>query len=167
MNTLQIQKILERDVYANKYFCGVYPKDKLPKKLNFPSLMVINTDKSNEPGEHWIALYCDKNGKCEFFDSYGLHPDFYNLTNYLNKTCKSWKYNKKCLQGVFSNLCGYYCCLFLMIRSRNYSLKYFLSFYINLFFREGISRYTGELTVKKNVYKGYYPNFFKFLEEIS
>ena len=129
MDSLQIKNILKKDVVAKKYFIGVLARDKLPKKVDWPSSLILNTDTSNKPGEHWLALYYDENGNCEFFDSFGFHPDFYNLTNYLKLTSKSFIYNKKTLQGIFSKYCGHYCILFLLIRSRNFSLNYFLKFF--------------------------------------
>ena len=41
-------------------FDGVIACDRLPTK---PRLLVCNTDKSDEPGEHWIAIYGDDDGR--------------------------------------------------------------------------------------------------------
>ena len=49
----------------------------------------------------------------------------YGLENYLNSSAKSWIYNKKRIQGYFSELCGQYCLLYLYCRCRNYSLLQF------------------------------------------
>ena len=131
MNSWQINKILTRDEVTKKYFIGVLARDKLPNKLNWPSALIFNTDKSDKPGEHWLALYYDEKGVCEFFDSFGFHPDFYNLTQYIKSTSKKFIFNKKTLQGLFSEYCGNYCVLFLLIRCRNFSLDYFLDFFDN------------------------------------
>lgn len=129
MNSSQINKILKNDEVSKKFFIGVLPRDKLPNKIKWPSALILNTDKSDQPGEHWLALYYDENGVCEFFDSFGFHPDFYNITSYLKSTSNSFIYNNKTLQGIFSEYCGNYCVLFLLIRCRNFSLKYFLEFF--------------------------------------
>jgi hypothetical protein len=131
MDSLQITKLLTKDLITKKYFIGVLARDKLPKKVNWPSALILNTDNSNQPGEHWLAIYYDENGVCEFFDSFGFHPEFYSLTNYIKSTSKEFIYNNKTLQGLFSKYCGHYCILFLLIRCRNYSMNYFLNFFGN------------------------------------
>ena len=68
MNSFEIYKIIKNDKFASKNFIGVFARDQLPKKIKFPSSFIINTDKSNEPGEHWLAIFYDINGVCEFFD---------------------------------------------------------------------------------------------------
>ena len=106
MNSLEITRILMKDEVTKKYFLGVFSRDTLPQKVHWPSALIINTDKSNQPGEHWLAIYYDENGTSEFFDSYGFDTEFYNFTNYLNLTSNNYIYNKKTLQGLFSNYCG-------------------------------------------------------------
>jgi hypothetical protein len=32
--------------------------------------MIVNTDKINESGEHWLGLFFDINGTCNFFDPF-------------------------------------------------------------------------------------------------
>ena len=81
MNTLEITQCLKKDPYAKAIFKQVVPRDKLPNvpRLGYPSAFVINTQPSNMRGEHWLAVYYDKQGFCTFFDSYGMRPSFYNL----------------------------------------------------------------------------------------
>ena len=51
-------------------FHGVYPSDKIPKLTKSRCYCILNTDKSGEPGSHWVALA--KNGsKVLFYDSFG------------------------------------------------------------------------------------------------
>ena len=69
MNTLQIERLLRN----KKIFKKVCAFDQLEKPV-FPSAHVINSDPSNEHGEHWIAVYFDKRSQGEYFDSYGLAP---------------------------------------------------------------------------------------------
>jgi len=68
MNTLEINNSLKKF----KTFLGAFPKDKLPKTRK-PCGLIINTDSSNNPGEHWVAIYTDNNCS-EYFDSFGLPP---------------------------------------------------------------------------------------------
>ena len=123
MNSLQIVRVLESDKYSKDKFLGVFARDELPIHVKYPSCLILNTDKRNEPGEHWLAIYYDENKNAEFFDSYGNSPDFYNLTTYLNKTCKKWVANEQRIQGYFSKLCGLYCLFYLHQKCRDVSLK--------------------------------------------
>ena len=119
LNTRQISEILRTDYFTRKIFHGVFARNMLPKKINYPSCLVVNTDNSKGPGEHWIAFFYEKNGFCEFFDPYGLDPKFYGFLSYIRRTSKGFGWNKIQYQPVDSRACGYYCLLYLFIRSRN------------------------------------------------
>ena len=41
-------------------FRGVFPRDKLPDINRRPCGVIVNLDKSGEPGSHWIAIYFGK-----------------------------------------------------------------------------------------------------------
>ena len=71
MNTLQIERLLKKGLKSKTIFKKVCALDQL-EKPTFPSAYVINSDPSSEPGEHWVAVYFDKRGRGEYFDSYGL-----------------------------------------------------------------------------------------------
>ena len=116
-----------------QHFKGVFARDKLPQKLNFPSCFIINTQNSDQSGEHWLAFYYDEKGNAEFFDSYGNHPSYFDLESYLNNTSKNWTWNKKQLQSFNSPLCGYYCSLYLLYKNLNFDLQYFLKKFSNNF----------------------------------
>jgi hypothetical protein len=63
----------------------VVSRDDLPlvQNITYPSAYIINTDKSNEPGSHWLAIYYTNTRECYFFDSIGMGPRFYDLTGFL------------------------------------------------------------------------------------
>ena len=110
MNTLQIKHLLRNE----KIFKKVCAFDQLEKPV-FPSAYVINSDPSNQPGEHWIAVYFDKHGRGEYFDSYGLVPAFVGLESYMDTySLAGWIYNCKTLQALFSNVCGHYCVYYIL-----------------------------------------------------
>ena len=79
MNSLQIERLLKSDFETKSVFKKVCALGQL-EKPTFPSAYVINSDPSTEPGEHWIAVYFDKHGRGEYFDSYGLPPASVDLT---------------------------------------------------------------------------------------
>ena len=131
MNSFEIDNIINFYKYAKKNFIGVFARDQLPNKIKFPSSFIINTEKSTEPGEHWLAVYYDKNGTCDFFDPLGFSPKYYKIDDYLKDTSRKYFYNTQQMQGIFSKFCGHYCILFILVKSRNYNLIFFLSLFTN------------------------------------
>lgn len=123
MDTRQINSIL-KDV---KHFKGTFARNKMPTIRQRPSSIIINTDSSSEDGEHWVAMYFNRDGVCEYFDSLGfppLHQIFYeyidrNSTGPLIYSCAP-------LQQATSQLCGTYCIEFILARSRGESFKKFI-----------------------------------------
>ena len=115
-NTLEY--ILENDSYTRKCNHGVYARDELPYKFNdYPVCIIINTQNRSEPGEHWLAIFIDKNKHARFFDPYGFHPSFYKLGTYMKSLDKKFTWNQKKIQGL-SEYCGFYCILFLLMAVR-------------------------------------------------
>jgi hypothetical protein len=131
MNTFQIEAILYGDPVTKNYFKGCYARDELPIVHQYPFCFILNTDPSDKPGEHWLAIYYNEQKQAEFFDPAGFHPVAYRLNRYLDTTSTSWKYNKKRIQGLFSHFCGHYCLLYLYARCRSYSLEEFQCFFSN------------------------------------
>jgi hypothetical protein len=114
MNTTQIERLLKHQLD----FQGVFSSDTLPTT---PRLLVCNTDPSQRPGEHWIAISVDKNGRGEYFDSFGRPPDKH-FEHYMNSNCKRWSFNKRQLQSRISAFCGYYCCAYIALKSRGFDM---------------------------------------------
>ena len=122
-----IKKILSSDPITSKIFIGVFARDEIPAKLSYPCCFVVNTHPRSFPGQHWLAFYYDDNGMCEFFDSYGHSPKYFNFINYIKKTANKCRYNSKRIQGQ-SYLCGFYCILYLLFRARNHEKKFLNKF---------------------------------------
>lgn len=115
MNSAQIHYILSNDELTRYQFKGVYARDHFNEKTSKPGLYVINTDDSDKPGEHWVAIY--NNGREEFFDSYGNHPSYFGIN-----TTKNVIYNKTRYQNDLSTCCGQYCIYFLTLRCRHHDM---------------------------------------------
>ena len=113
-----IEKILATDPITSKIFIGVFARDELPIEIKKPCCFVVNTQARHLPGQHWLAFYFNKEGVCDFFDSYGRSPKIYHFINYIKKTANKCRYNNKRLQGQ-SYLCGFYCILYLLFAARN------------------------------------------------
>ena len=55
-------------------FKGVYPSDKVPKINDLSPYCILNLDKSDESGSHWIALAkIPEENSCMVYDSFGRH----------------------------------------------------------------------------------------------
>ena len=96
-------------------FLGVYAADTLPRRLHVsrPCGLIVNTDRRQYPGTHWVAMFFDKRQRGEFFDPYGLPPMVDEHLAYLQRHCVTWCNNTTTLQSPTSALCGHYCLLFL------------------------------------------------------
>ena len=127
MNTLQIERLLKKDWKTKNIFKKACALDQL-EKPTFASAYVINSDPSSEPGEHWVAVYFDKRGRGEYFDSYGLPPTLVGLESYMDAySLSGWIYNCKTLQAYFSSFCGHYCVYFILFRCRGIPLHVIVS----------------------------------------
>ena len=129
MNGNQLDKILTTHPETKSNFLGVFARDELPFINKYPSCFIMNTAKRKHAGQHWIAIYFDSNKIANFFDSYGNNPKFFKLDKYLKKYSNGVIFNKKQLQSWSSQNCGYYCLLFLILRSTGYSIIKFVGFF--------------------------------------
>ena len=130
MDESLIEKSLKKDLFTNKCHIGVYARNELPFEFKMPACFVVNTKPRSHPGEHWFAIFYNKEGNAYFFDSYGLPPQYYGMQTFLNKTANQFTYNTKRIQGA-SNFCGFYCLIFLFYISRDELLKFFEYFNSN------------------------------------
>ena len=120
MNTIQIEHSLKKDPFTKTIFEKACAKNQLIR-VDYPSAYVINSHPSSKPKEHWIAVYFDKHGKGEYFDSYGLHPSMngvlpllWNVTQTVGFT--TTKLYKVCfLQRVVIIVCILFCILVVVI----------------------------------------------------
>lgn len=132
MNTSQIKSILSSHESTKKIFLGVFPSDMLPTSIkHYPTCFVCNVDTSNMPGSHWLAFYIPSLDKCEFFDSFGNPPGFFNGP--ISDFCSRFPqvtFNPITLQTNITAVCGQYTIYFLINRCRNESLKRFLTRFV-------------------------------------
>ena len=58
MNSNQLRTLLSEHACTLEAFGGVFPIDKLPGTIDsYPSLIIVNTDESHQPGSHWVCIY--------------------------------------------------------------------------------------------------------------
>jgi hypothetical protein len=74
-------------------YLGCFPADELPTPKKWPCCLVSNTDMSNEPGTHWVAMFMEAPRRVEFFCPLGRPYHFSPLFHaYINKTLGAEKY---------------------------------------------------------------------------
>ena len=113
MDTFTIKKLLK----TYKCFKGVFPSDQLPYECPLPLNIIVNTDPSTKPGQHWVAISITSTGKGYYFDSFGLSPLVDNIFKFINtKAHNGWTHNKFQIQNIRSSTCGNYCVFFIIIR---------------------------------------------------
>ena len=127
MNTKDILNFLECQKLEN--FIGVFARDQLPVKIKWPSSLIVNTDKINEKGEHWIGIFFDINGRYDFFDPLGFSPKYHNFDGFIKENCVNYYFNDRRVQDLLSKNCGYFCCLFILKRNQNYTFLRFLKLF--------------------------------------
>ena len=124
MDTWQILCTL-RDVTS---FLDVFPSDLLPSSRSIlkPCSLVVNTDPHTEVGSHWLAIrLTPRSSSAYYFHSNGIFPLVPSIQAFLKRNCTTWEYNKRQLQGLTSDVCGQYCCLFALYMDRGYTPQQF------------------------------------------
>jgi hypothetical protein len=81
------------------------------------------------PGSHWVAVCFSDSGYAEYFDSYGLPPYKLEIMAYLQCHSISWTFNRHRLQGLTTNVCGHYCCIYALHRARGLSMTSFVNMF--------------------------------------
>ena len=134
MNSLEINKILQRCPLTRNQYLGCFAADVIPKSflLNNNSVKeelcaVINQDTNAEPGSHWIALYRPVNAAHEgidYYDSLGdWPPPSAHLDAFLRQFPRVNRIEGLPLQSDRSGACGRHVIYFLMHRCRGWSLE--------------------------------------------
>ena len=104
-------------------FHGVYPSDKIPRLNDLSPYCILNLDKSNEPGSHWVALAKleDKNASV-IYDSFGRdHMKIIPNLQYSGNG-RIIQPEDDSEQHVFELSCGQHCLGFLLFLDR-YGIK--------------------------------------------
>ena len=99
-----------------KNFIGVFALNRLPKSLSHyskPLSFIVNTDSSNLPGTHWLAVSYAEGGIVRVFDPFGVfYPDL--LTSYLAKQAiRRVYFNTTTYQDPRRRTCGLHCLIWL------------------------------------------------------
>lgn len=108
------------------YFCkpsfgGVWSVDTFQECHLKNKLYIVNTDRRNGPGIHWVAVYFPKNGHPEYFDSFG-RPPIRSCVRVMTEHTDHYVYNTRQLQPLTSDTCGHFCVLYATLRCSNFKL---------------------------------------------
>ena len=94
------------DSATRQAFGGVFAMDTLPSAVpHYPYLMIVNTQAHNLPGQHWIAVFIDKDRRGEVFDSLAL-PLTNTLIRWLNRFSRTFTVNRLAYQHPLTATCG-------------------------------------------------------------
>ena len=105
-------------------FLGCYAENELSFTISFPLYFIVNTDRSDMAGSHWLAIGIFKDN-VEIFDPLGF--DIFNwsrvpshLLNFLHRLSVSRKITVlKRVQSDSSTLCGFYAIFYVLFRPLN------------------------------------------------
>ncbi|GFS72857.1 uncharacterized protein NPIL_3781 [Nephila pilipes] len=118
LSTLEVSSYLKFCPVTRHIFKGVYAADYIPNLRPYnEAAIVVNTDISTGKGVHWLALYY-KNGKLEFFDSFGRGPEYFQP--HISKYVRNYphvEYERTRLQIRDDLMCGYYSIFYILKRS--------------------------------------------------
>jgi hypothetical protein len=97
-------------------FMGVFGQDMIPFDFSKQCSYILNTAKSNQKGEHWVAIW-QENGKIYVFDSFGRNIN--RLLPYFDKNVGGGIiYNDNKKQYDYQEDCGQRCISFLLLAKK-------------------------------------------------
>ena len=100
IDEVELWRLINRCVHLKYKFAGVYAADNFPLYIDCQSFLIVNSDKANQKGTHWILLGRKKDDDLVFADPLGLPIHYYKRVRELIK---------EPLQKLSSDLCGLYC----------------------------------------------------------
>lgn len=137
--TDQLDLILRTNPRTKHPYVGTFPSDGLQaiRVEKYPSCYIINSDKSSEPGTHWLCVYVDSPRSVNFFDSYGLELSNYKeIDNFVHRIISDEGRDSSVhalsgtpLQGDLSDVCGHWCIVFVDVLSQGLTFDEFLNIF--------------------------------------
>jgi hypothetical protein len=124
MNGLELEQCVRTNDLVKRLFSGIYSIDNIRLPRFTPSFCIVNTDKSDGVGKHWIVLFFSDTrlDTVEIFDSLANK----NLPRLLCDSLKAQNiknviYNdsNRALQASRSNTCGAHCLFYLYNKCKN------------------------------------------------
>ena len=107
MHTIQVNRV-GKSLFGYRYL-GTFALDKVPLHFIRDAKLqhfIINTQTSNLPGQHWIAVTVCDNNKAYIFDSFGVPPPTLLINQLKRRGIRKIYYNKRQVQNFGTLLCG-------------------------------------------------------------
>ena len=132
MNSRQLHWILSNDKVTSRNFKGVYALDETEhiKQKSFPSAYVFNLDPTYKPGMYWVAVYIDRKGLLEYFDSFA-HPPLREVEDFSCTYSESWNCSHVPVQELYSTTCGQFVVFYVYQRCCGLTLESIIRKYFN------------------------------------
>ena len=146
MNTIELERYMIGHPIIKPYFGGVLSKDTLPSSItNTPRIYIVNMQNSNQPGDHWIAIWVDT--VPEYFNSLAEKPP-QEFEHFLISHGPKYIYNSKQLQANVSSVCGQHCLMYSYFKCYGHSFQDYLNLFdADLVLNDIMVSYFYELTV--------------------
>ena len=120
MNDIRLNSILNRFKPLTNIFIGVFGKNEL-KAASYHFCLISNESDFGTKGTHWVALYFDGVGTCDYFDSYGQPPKK-EIQEFMNKHAKNIQVSMTQFPSIDSDVRGQYCIYFLTKRALQHKM---------------------------------------------
>lgn len=107
MHTTQVNR-MGKALFGYRYL-GTFALDKVPLHFIKDAKLqhfIINTQTSNLPGQHWIAVTVCDSDRAYIFDSFGVPPPTLLISQLRQRGIRKIYYNKKQIQSFDTLLCG-------------------------------------------------------------
>ena len=126
MVTTDFYELILQHPHLNKFFDGVFPSNKVPKKIEVSHFVVLNTDPSGSIGQHWYAIYRHDKYVIECFDSLGIDEakKKFLTDTFSSHRLKELLFNTSRVQDLSTTMCGEFVLYFLFQRMHNQDLEY-------------------------------------------
>ncbi len=102
--------------YKIPYFRGIYFRDTLPKKPKEYETSIVNLDKNENQGTHWVC-YIKRKSKIIYFDPLGNVSPPLELIIYFSGNTVYYNHQSKQKPGTVN--CGHLCLKFLISQTKS------------------------------------------------
>jgi len=122
----------ERCVHCAMYIPSLTstPPTYKPRSITTTLLVIVNAVPHTEGCSQWLAVHFSPKFSSAFsFESYGIVPFVPDILAFKRRNCTSWDHERRQLQGLTSNVCRKYCCLFALYMDRGYTPQKFIALF--------------------------------------
>ena len=128
MRGYELRDLLMKDWRVRAVFRGVFASDKLPElSSGISHAIIVNLDKSYNPGTHWCAIFISAHGDLVYFDSFGMYPYVPSVKHFITQHSRTLQYNTVPIQSLLSKTCGLYAVYFIERMCRGDNLNKIVS----------------------------------------